>query len=170
MAEELQLKLLGNLEIRRSGSLVTGFTSNKVQALLCYLAVTGRPHLRPVLAGLLWGESPEASALNGLRQALTNLRQLVGPHVSITREDVAFNLELPYQLDVRAFEARVAGACVQDTQAGSGIKGLEEAVALYRGDFLEGFYVHHAPGFEEWALAQRARLHELAVQAMHALR
>ena len=169
MAEAMQLRLLGNLEIRRSGNLVTGFVSNKVQALLCYLAVTGRPHLHPVLAGLLWGELPEASAQNGLRQALTNLRQLVGPHVNITREDVAFNLNIPYQLDVQAFEECVAGAQVQSTKTGPGIERLEEAVALYRGDFLEGFYVHHAPAFEDWALAQHARLHELAVQALHAL-
>jgi len=40
MADELHLALLGHLEIRRRGAAVTGFTSNKVRALLSYLVVT----------------------------------------------------------------------------------------------------------------------------------
>ena len=53
MTEELQLALLGNVAVRRDGTPITGLGSGKALALLCYLAVTGRPHLRPTLAGLL---------------------------------------------------------------------------------------------------------------------
>ena len=42
IGEELQLALLGNGEFRRDGVPVIGFRSGKAQALLCYLAVTGR--------------------------------------------------------------------------------------------------------------------------------
>ena len=55
MTKKLELALLGNLEIRQGGVPVTDFESSKAQALLCYLAVTGHPHTRPALAGLLWG-------------------------------------------------------------------------------------------------------------------
>ncbi|MEI2692113.1 MAG: hypothetical protein V9H69_21370 [Anaerolineae bacterium] len=65
--------------------------SSKVPALLAYLAVTGRPHQRDALAGLLWGEMPDAAAANNLRQALSNLRKLFEPHLLITRDTVAFN-------------------------------------------------------------------------------
>ena len=42
---------------------VTAFASNKVRALLAYLAVEAdRPHRREALAGLLWPEQPEAKA------------------------------------------------------------------------------------------------------------
>jgi DNA-binding SARP family transcriptional activator len=164
MADELHLALLGHLEIRHAGAPVTGFTSNKVQALLCYLAVTGRPHLRPALAGLLWGELPEASAQNSLRKALSNLHQLLTPYVDISRDTVAFNLDSAYWLDVEAFEAGVGGA-----SGGTDVERLEKAVALYRDDFLAGFYVRGAPAFEEWALAERARLRMLALQALHTL-
>ncbi|MGD8624776.1 MAG: BTAD domain-containing putative transcriptional regulator, partial [Anaerolineae bacterium] len=163
MTDKLQLALLGPLEVRRAGTLVTGFTSIKVQALLCYLAVTGQPHLRPSLAGLLWGEMPEANAQNNLRKALSNLRRLVGPHLAITRQAVAFERDSAYWLDVEAFESLAGGAAQPASQR------LAEAVALYRGDFLDGFYVRQAPAFEEWVLAQRARLRELAVQALHTL-
>ena len=153
MGEELQLALLGNVEIRRAGAPVAGFSSSKAVALLCYLAVTGRPHSRPTLAGLLWGDLPEASARNNLRKALTNLRGLVGPHLSITRQAVAFNRDCRYWLDVEVFEAGVLGAASE-----ADVERLGEAVELYRGDFLEGFYVREALAFEEWVLAERARL------------
>jgi DNA-binding SARP family transcriptional activator len=91
VTEDLYLAFLGNLVICDAGIPVTGFISSRVPALLCYLAVTGRPHLRPALAGLLWGELPESSAQANLRKALTNLRQLVGPYVTITRGTVAFS-------------------------------------------------------------------------------
>ncbi len=73
MAADLELILLGGLQIRQNGAPVAGFMSSKVPALLAYLAVTGRPHQREALAGLLWGEMPDAAAANNLRQALSNL-------------------------------------------------------------------------------------------------
>ena len=162
MKGRLELALLGNVEIHRDGIPVAGLTSSKAQALLCFLAVTGRPHLRPALAGLLWGEMPEENARGNLRKALTNLRQSLAPHLQISRQAVAFNQDSPYSLDVELFLARVgdAEAVIQD---------LQGAVELYRGDFLERFYVRQAPAFEEWVLAQQTRLRELAVQALHTL-
>ena len=167
MAEELQLALLGNPEIRLAGRPLMEFGTNKAQALLCYLVLTGRPHLRPALAGLLWGELPEVNAHNNLRKALSNLRRLVGPHLHITRQAVAFDGDLPYWLDVGAFEALAQGASSTPSSSQFGIEDLQQAIELYRGDLLEGFYVRQAPAFEEWQRAQRARLRELAVQALH---
>lgn len=46
---------------------------------------------------------------------------------------------------------------------------LTDALRLYRADFLEGFHVRDAPDFEDWMLAERARLRELALQALHTL-
>jgi adenylate cyclase len=165
MTEELQLALLGNVEVRRAGVPITGLDSGKTLALLCYLAVTGRPHLRPTLAGLLWGEMPEANAHNNLRKTLSKLRPLVGSHLSVTRQAVAFNQDSPYWLDVDVFES--VARCTATVPAE--VQQLQEAVALYRGDFMEGFYVRQAPAFEEWVLAQRARLRELALQGLHTL-
>jgi DNA-binding SARP family transcriptional activator len=164
MQVELHLVLLGNVEMRRDGVPVTGFRSAKAQALLCYLAVTGRPHTRPALAGLLWSDMPEDRARMNLRQALTNLRRLLRPYLDITRHEVGFNPNGAYWLDVERFEALAAGASPE-----CDAERLREAVELYRGDFLEGFYVRNAPEFEDWALARRTRLRELAMGALHRL-
>ncbi len=168
MADELRLALLGSPEIHLAGAPITDFGTSKAQALLCYLVLTGRPHLRPALAGLLWGELPEANAHNNLRKALSNLRQLVGSHLHITRQAVCFDGDLPYWLDTEAFEVFVQAATGPAPSAQPCIGDLRQAIELYRGDLLEGFYVRQAPAFEEWLRAQRARLRELAVQALHA--
>ncbi len=160
MAEELRLALLGELQITRGGAPLSGFVSNKAQALLCYLAVTGRMYQRPALAGLLWGHMPEDKASASLRVALSNLRKLVGPHLLTTRQTAALDRERPYWLDVQALQSGAAnGGCEQ----------LSAAVELYRGDFMAGFYVHDAPAFEKWVLGQRERLRTLVSRALHSL-
>jgi predicted ATPase/DNA-binding SARP family transcriptional activator len=136
----------------------------KALALLVYLVVTGRLHLRPALAGLLWGDMPETVAMTNLRKALANLRKLVGLHLDITRQAVAFNRDNAYWLDVEQFEANAG-----DVSNERAIKKLHEAVDLYQGDYLDGFYVRNAPNFEAWVLTQRTRLRALAVEGLHTL-
>jgi predicted ATPase/DNA-binding SARP family transcriptional activator len=187
MTATLHLRLLGQAEVRLAGELVTGFYSGKAQALLFYLAVTGQTHTRPALAGLLWADIPEADALMNLRQVLTNLRKLVGDHLTITRQTVAFNRDSDYWLDVEVFQARVESAQqpsprpspsgrgsqasppVWGIEGGPEVERLRQAVDLYQGDFLAGFYVRDAPLFEEWLLTQRAWLRELVLVTLHKL-
>ena len=72
----LDLSLLGPFAVRLDGEPITGFASDKVRALLAYLAVEGRrPHRRDALAGLLWPDYPDSDALASLRQAIHKLRQ-----------------------------------------------------------------------------------------------
>jgi DNA-binding SARP family transcriptional activator len=156
----LELRLLGRLELRRNGVPVADIQAGKTLALLSYLAVTARPHTRPALAGLLWGGMPGAKARGSLSKALSTLRQVVGDHVAITRQTVAFEPDGGFWLDVAEFEAGVKD---------NSIECLQGVVELYQGDFLDGFYVRNVPEFEDWALAQRARLKELALRALHTL-
>lgn len=161
MPETLTFRLLGGLTISRAGRPVSGFHSRKEQALLCYLAVTGRPHRRPFLAGLFWGDWPERRALGNLRRALTHLRAVAGDHLLITRQTVEFDRASDYWLDVEEFEGKVD----KDTSR----QGLRDAADLYRGDFLAGFYVKGCPAFEEWVLAEQERLRTLALLALRRL-
>ncbi|NOH02648.1 MAG: hypothetical protein HND47_12170 [Chloroflexi bacterium] len=65
---QLEIRLLGSSQILREKSPANDFISNKVPALLAYLAVTRRAHSRDKLAALLWGEMSDADAKNNLRQ------------------------------------------------------------------------------------------------------
>lgn len=160
MVKKLEMTLFGNLEIRRMGVLATDFKSSKAQALLCYLAVTGQAHTRPALAGLLWGDMPEAKARMNLSQALTTLRRYFREHLIITRQTVAFKRDSDTWVDVESFESAAAEAYIE---------ALHRAVQLYRGDLLDGFYLRNAPEFETWVLIERARLREMALKALHTL-
>jgi DNA-binding SARP family transcriptional activator len=164
MSTDLRMTLLGAVEISWGRNLVKGFNSSKTQALLIYLATTGRPHTRAALAGLLWADLPEIHAQRNLRKSLTNLRQLVGPHLVISRQIVNFALSSSYWLDVEELETTL-----EDPSTYSSIEALQHAIDLYRGDFLEGFYVRDAPDFEEWVRLEQVRLKNLVIKALHTL-
>jgi WD40 repeat protein/DNA-binding SARP family transcriptional activator len=168
----LSLSLLGPFRATLAGEPVTGFESNKVRALLAYLSVEAdRPHRRESLAALLWPDWPDRAAHSNLRHALANLRKAIGdrqatpPFLLITRETIQFNTASDYWLDVAAFKA-----LVEADQAGQFTSHqLEEAVALYRGSFLEGFSLKDSPAFEDWSLLTRERLQRQALAALHQL-
>jgi predicted ATPase len=46
---------------------------------------------------------------------------------------------------------------------------MEQALALYRGEFLEGVFLKDAPQFDEWVRVERERLHIQATKAIQAL-
>jgi DNA-binding SARP family transcriptional activator len=169
MDEGLRLTLLGKPQISRNGTPITGFIYNKGLALLAYLAVTRRPHSRDALAGLFWGEMTDAAARANLRKVLSALREVAGPELTIDRQTVAFAPTGADWLDIEAFEAKVDGVVTGSKgmalPTASQVPQFEEAVALYRGDFLEGFYVRNAPEFEEWVLSEREHLRQIAVHA-----
>lgn len=157
---ELRLTLFGQTTIQKNGVAVTGFKSSKAVALLCYLAVTGHAVARTTLVSLFWGELGEANARMNLRHVLANLRELVGDHLVVTRQTVAFQRASVYWLDVEQFELGVTHSHTAEVDA---------ALALYQGDFLAGLDLRQAPLFEEWRNAQRLRLCSLAVGALQTL-
>jgi predicted ATPase/DNA-binding SARP family transcriptional activator len=165
VTELLHLRLLGRPEVRLGNVVVTEALAAKAQAILYYLAVTdpsGQP--RSVLASLLWGDAPEAAARASLRKALANLRQTLGEFLDLDGQTIGFKPDRPYAVDVVEFVEKAAGVA-----SASAVLQLQEAVALYRGDFLAGFYVREALDFENWMLAEQARLRELVIQALHTL-
>ena len=67
---DLSIYLLGTLTATLDGEPVGGFASDKVRALLAYLAAEpDRPHRRETLTGLLWPDYPETAARTSLRRA-----------------------------------------------------------------------------------------------------
>jgi len=165
MSSKLHLNFLGGFNITIDNQPSIQLSSHKAQALLCYLAVTGRAHSRSALAGLLWPDVPETNARMNLRKDLSRLRQVVRPYLIVNRDTVSFDTNSEYWLDVQALETQLDG--VADGQIE--IENLLNATALYHGDFLEGFYVLNAPTFEEWVLLQRGRLRETVLQALQKL-
>ncbi|MFZ5911457.1 MAG: ATP-binding protein [Chloroflexota bacterium] len=168
----LGISLLGPIQVTLDDQPVTGFKSNKVRALLAYLVVeSDKPHRRETLAGLLWPDWSDREALGNLRYALSDLRSAIDdrnadpPFLIISRESVQFNSASDCWLDVAAF---VESASLEKSHPNF-IAAQEKAAGLYRGSFLEGFYVDDSPAFEDWALMARERLVRQASACLHAL-
>ncbi len=155
----MNIHLLGSPEISLSNRLTPTFKTAKAEGLFYYLVATQRTHSRAALANLFWGDMAESKARVNLSKALSDLREQVGDYVTIATQTVTFNTALPYQLDLERF---LAAPTTRKEDAA--LEALQAQVDLYRGDFLEGFYVRHAPEFEQWLLVEQERLRATAVQ------
>jgi predicted ATPase/DNA-binding SARP family transcriptional activator len=176
----LSLSLLGPFQVCLDDVLLTNFRTDKMRALLAYLAVeAGIPHRREALAELLWPDQPGAVARGNLRQALTRLGRAIGnrdaspPFLLITPKTVAFNPQSDYWLDVDTFYDQIA-ATQQHHHRRIGIcrhcmEQLEAATVLYRGDFLTGLSIDGGMSFEEWRLYTQEQLHNQVMDALRLL-
>src|SRR3990172_4800266 len=174
---QLAFSFLGSWQVSLHGRPVKGFESNKARALVTYLAIEAdRLHYREALAGLLWPDMSTTDALANLRQALANLRKTIGdsaarpPFLCITRTTIQFNRTSDYTLDVADFTALLAD-CDQHPHrhietCGACARRLQRATDLYRGDFLEGFFLGGSSAFEEWELILREYLRKMALGAL----
>jgi len=168
----LELTLLGSFQVTMDGQPITRFKSNRVRALLAYLAVeSDKPHRRESLAGLLWPDWPNRDALSNLRYSLSNLRFVIGdrtaepPFLLVSRDSLQFNSTSDYRLDVSAF----IQTAKSDLDRSSNLAALEQAVDMYRGSFLDGFSLEDSSAFEEWTLLTRERLARQTLSLLHIL-
>jgi DNA-binding SARP family transcriptional activator len=155
----LRLVLFGGFQARLDSGSPLVLPTRKAQALLAYLALPcGHAHPRDKLAALLWGGKREESARASLRQALFAIRRALGQAEGILKQegDALVLDSAVVDVDAEAFERTVA----RNTP-----EALEQAVGLYRGDFLSGFTISEEP-FEEWLLGERERLRELALEVL----
>lgn len=153
----LRLRLLGSVDLSgadgRDGATV--LAQPKRVALLAYLAAaTPRGfHRRDTLLPLLWPESDQAHARLALRQALHGIRSALGAGAVIGRGAEEISLDPAAECDVVDFDRAISDG------------RLADALDLYRGELLRGFYVRDAPDFERWLEDERARRRAAATTA-----
>ncbi len=163
-----ELQLFGVPQAAYGGVPLT-FSAKKAWALLVYLLLEGdRLHSRSALAAMLWPESPSAKAHNSLSVALTQLRGMIArpdaPHLPIiaTPQTLQRNPLAEIVLDVERFDA-VLDSCAAHRHRDmprclACARHLAEALALVRGEFLEGLAANLSPSFEDWLVMKRSRL------------
>jgi len=158
---ELRLAVLGPPRLELDGAAVEVDT-RKAIALLVYLAVTGERHGREALAGLLWPEYDEAHARAALRRTLSALNKgLRGGWLATDRTSIALD-RADLWVDLERFQALVEECRAHGHQPAETCPAcmapLREAAALHRGDFLAGFALRDADGFEDWQRLQAESL------------
>ena len=151
--QELSIRLLGRLEVRKDAQQAALPASKKSRALLAYLVATARPHLRERLCELLW-EAPD-DPRGSLRWSLAKLRPLV---------DAGKVVRLVGDRDELSFDAKGTSVDLVELRAelGAGpeaasIESLRRAAALFRGEFLEGLDLTGCYRYHEWWIAERER-------------
>ena len=108
------------------------------------------------LAETLWPDSLQADALGSLRQSLADLRRAMGGQADRLQSPVRTTLRLEVaasDVDVIAFD--------QSIKRGDA-ESLKQAIALYRGDLLEG-------AAEAWILGEREIRRQAYLKALEYL-
>jgi serine/threonine-protein kinase len=132
-------------------------TQRRRLGLLVLLAATGdRGITRDKLVAWLWPESATANARHALQQLVYSLRRQVTDELFLGTDLLRLNPQVMTS-DLWQFERALAAGA------------LEEAVSLYAGPFLDGFFLDDAPAFEEWAEGERRRLEESHAKALYRL-
>ena len=155
----LSLKFFGEVKLRRDTGPDVALP-RKTQWLLAYLASNaGEGHVRDKLAGLLWADRGDEQARHSLRQCLFTLSKAIDddgpPLIRADRHRVALNAEA-VEVDVWEFERLIA----LDTP-----DALQQAVALYSGDFLANQSIEDEV-LDAWCAAERVRLRDRCYETL----
>lgn len=166
----LCIRLFGGLALDFDDKPLPRVATRPARSLFAFLVTyRKRAHTRDLLAGTFWPELPEAQARRRLSQALWRIGQVLNPlsspepFIVSSADTLQFNPRALYWLDVEEFEKALKQIQrSEDDIAASEWSALRQAVALYRGDFLAGFY-------DDWAVFERERLRELYLAALERL-
>ena len=162
---DLKIHLFGKFSVRHEGRPAQGFDAHKEQELLSYLLLNrNRPHSRETLAALLWGDVPTEKSKKYLRQALWHLQAALDAQppggcagmLLVEHDWVQLRARAGLWLDVSVFEAAfiLAHESPRGELEARAAEALQDAVRLYRGDLLEGWY-------HEWCFYERERLQNM---------
>ena len=126
-------------------------------ALLAVLAASGNEgRSRDQLLVLFWPDASQKRARHSLEQLVYAMRTTIHESTFAGVNPLRLNPE-------------VITSDVDDFQAALKRGQLEQAVQIYQGPFLDGFYFGDSPEFEQWLDAQRARLQQRYCAALESL-
>ena len=158
----IELRTFGALDLRGSHGreLRTVIAQPKRLALLVYLAAAtpGPFHRRDTLLGLFWPDVDAGRGRASLSRAVHYLRGALGDGVLLSRGDEELGLSSEsFSVDAAQFRDLITRGRPAD------------ALELYRGDFMAGFFLSDAPLLERWIETERQGFRERAASAARSL-
>ncbi|MEM7331183.1 MAG: tetratricopeptide repeat protein [Chloroflexota bacterium] len=181
----LEISLLGNFQAAINEQPLTRFRSDKVRALLAYLAIeNNRAHRRDSLATLLWTDAPTSNGLKNLRGNLYRLKTAIEQGNATLYEQLFDFSNRSVKLDLgspmpnvwidavhfeRLFDESESHQHQDIYSCSDCIGRVETAVSLYKGELLPGFNLEDAELFDEWLLLKREQYHQQAQNGLDLL-
>lgn len=157
------LSLFGAFQFSVAGQPSVKFRTTKSRALLAYLVMMrGQPVLRSTLLDLLWHGYEKKSAQANLRQVLASLREVFAAYPLLHTDYYTVQLQTDKAIlacDVLTFDD-LLNAGQEHPQCATAPcarcqQRLQQAVALYKGEFLKEWTPVDSPPFEAWRQEQR---------------
>jgi DNA-binding SARP family transcriptional activator len=174
-ASDLTINMLGPVEIYRDPARLLApdaWTSKRARDILCFIA--SRPHRRAskdTIIDTFWPDDDFESVekkfhptISYVRKALNSNQLLRQNFLLYVDGDYLLNPEYSYRTDIEEFDRLVAEAeaARRRGQTARCHLAYEEAVALYRGEFMSGSY-------DEWAGEQRSYYREQYLRILERL-
>ena len=155
----IKVSLFGKFDLAY-GEKKTCIRARKVQELLIYLLMfRNHPQPRESLSEILWADQPAINSKKNLRQTLWHLQSAFktfkhSSRLELLIEDGWIHIRLPtdFWLDTAEFENvfdSVSHKRVREL-TGEDFAAMQNAVNLYTGDLLEGWY-------QDWCIFERER-------------
>ncbi len=165
----LHVHLFGGFLLQSGGTTLPPIPSRTGRALFAYLVVNrGQVYTRELLAGRFWPDMEESRARRRLSQSLWQIQSVIGelggaePFIATSPSSIWLNGRSSYWCDVEAFEEAVAESSAAGHTGHGRLETLRNAVTLYRGEFMAGFY-------DDWIQVEQQRLRTMYFQSVDRL-
>ncbi len=172
---DLTLNMLGPVEILRDPTRplsADAWTTRRARDILCF--ITSRRHHRAskdLIIDTFWGETDLQvveknfhPTVSHIRKALNSNQPLKQNFLLYREGDYQLNPEFSYRIDIEEFDNLVARGenARRARNFDESIKAYEDAVSLYRGEFMQGSY-------ESWVEEQRTYYREQYLRLLESL-
>ena len=172
---DLSIRMLGPTEVDRNPSEPMPedtWRLSKSLHILCYIA-SRRNHRAPkdALVEVFWPEADAETIAKNFHPMISHLRKALNRDQVIKKDFILYresayllNSQYRYQVDVEEFERLLANAreAKRSGNPDSAVSMIEQAIALYRGDFLEELYY-------EWVEELKVYYRDLYLEALKEL-
>ena len=172
---DLTMNMLGPVEIFRDPArafAADAWTTRRARDILCYI-VSRRHHRAPkdTIIDTFWAEDNVATieknfhpTISHIRKALNSNQPLKQNFIIYRDGDYQLNSECSYRIDTETFERLIADGegARRERDYERCIACYEQAVALYRGEFMQGTY-------EPWVDEQRSYYREQYLRMLESL-
>lgn len=167
LMEKIDVYFLGNYKILLNNENITTKFSKKALGLLCYLIMNNdKFHYREKLASMFWENYKRESGYSNLRYALWQIRKVFKKYtdeeviiakgknvISISKDLINSDVNMYLDFIKQSNEVNISLEEKKNL--------LISASKLYKGDFIENFYIYDISNFNDWFFNEREYLQRM---------